>query len=205
MWPYGNCIFSYNLTDRIKLMILFHLQRLGAQRVELRLFDFWKIKFRKKCLKNVFQNFTFLCNCCVFFYGNKWEILFWGFRSAVVNLNSLQNDVRFNQLFQKVWEKIHFLLPKVNCSGDGKNTPLWTMCKINNLNNNENYWYIMFFYYYIDEITYKYAKKISSTKPRSTSLPPRFVKCLISIVEKNENYVEFYFRMGSVLVIFSFF
>ena len=38
-------------------------------------------------------------------------------------------------------------------------------------------------------------------------LPLQFVKFLISIVEKklNENYVEFYFSMGTVLVIFSFF
>ena len=38
--------------------------------------------------------------------------------------------------------------------------------------------------------------------------PPQFVKLLISIVEKkdlNENYVEFNFSMGIVLVIFSFF
>ena len=37
--------------------------------------------------------------------------------------------------------------------------------------------------------------------------PPPFVKILISIIEKkiNENYVEFYFSMGTVLVIFSFF
>ena len=37
---------------------------------------------------------------------------------------------------------------------------------------------------------------------------PQFVKLLISIVEKkdlNENYVEFYFSVGIVLVIFSFF
>ena len=35
--------------------------------------------------------------------------------------------------------------------------------------------------------------------------PPPFVKILISIVEKtnlNENYVEFYFRIGTVHVIF---
>ena len=37
--------------------------------------------------------------------------------------------------------------------------------------------------------------------------PPPFVKILISIIEKkvNENFVEFGFRMGTVLVIFSFF
>ena len=36
---------------------------------------------------------------------------------------------------------------------------------------------------------------------------PPHVKILISIVKKkvNENYVEFYFRMGTVLVIFSIF
>ena len=38
--------------------------------------------------------------------------------------------------------------------------------------------------------------------------PPQCVELLISIVEKkdlNENYVEFYFSMGIVLVILSFF
>ena len=38
--------------------------------------------------------------------------------------------------------------------------------------------------------------------------PPLFVKILISIIEEkkwNKNYVEFDFRMGTVLLIFSFF
>ena len=37
-------------------------------------------------------------------------------------LNYLQNDLCFNHLGQKLWEKIHFLQPKVNFSGEGKNT-----------------------------------------------------------------------------------
>ena len=44
--------------------------------------------------------------------------------------------------------------------------------------------------------------------PARPPCPPQFVKLLISIVEKkdlNENYIEFYFSMGIVLVIFSFF
>ena len=56
--------------------------------------------------------------------------------------NSLRNDVCFNHLGQKLWEKIHFLQPKVNFSGEGKNTSIWTMCKIYNVNNNNNCWYL---------------------------------------------------------------
>ena len=43
--------------------------------------------------------------------------------------------------------------------------------------------------------------------PLPAPLAPPYVKILLSIVEKkiNENYVEFDFRMGAVLVIFSFF
>ena len=43
--------------------------------------------------------------------------------------------------------------------------------------------------------------------PPGHPLPSLYVKFLISIIEKklNENYVEFDFSMGTVLVIFSFF
>ena len=43
---------------------------------------------------------------------------------------------------------------------------------------------------------------------KTISYPPEFVKNLISFIEKNnlnENYVEFDFIMGTVLMIFSFF
>ena len=48
-------------------------------------------------------------------------------------------------------------------------------------------------------------KKIK--KPWPSPLAPPFRKCLISFVEKklNENYVEYDFRIGTVLLIFSFF
>ena len=41
-------------------------------------------------------------------------------------LNFLQNDVcfNFNHLGQKLREKIHFKLPKVNFSGEGKSTSI---------------------------------------------------------------------------------
>ena len=42
---------SPTILDRIKFMILFHLQRLGAQRSDSRFFNFWEIKCRKKCKK----------------------------------------------------------------------------------------------------------------------------------------------------------
>ena len=32
----------------------------------------------------------------------------------------LQNDVCFNHLGEELWEKIHFLQPKVNFSGEGE-------------------------------------------------------------------------------------
>ena len=41
---------------------------------------------------------------------------------TLLAIKFLQNDVRFNRLSQKLWEKIHFLQPKVNFSGEGKNT-----------------------------------------------------------------------------------
>ena len=56
-------------------------------------------------------------------------------------LNSLQNDVRFNLEGQKLWEKMLFLQPKVIFSGEGKNTSkhinMNYVCKIYNVNNNK--------------------------------------------------------------------
>ena len=45
-------------------------------------------------------------------------------------LNSLQNDVCFKHLGEKLWEKIHYMQPKVNFSGAGKN-----ISKHNDINN----------------------------------------------------------------------
>ena len=56
----------YNFTYRTKFMIIFYLQRLGAQRSELRFFNFRKIKYKKK----VFLFFQVFFNClwfCVIF------------------------------------------------------------------------------------------------------------------------------------------
>ena len=45
--PAENASFP-TISDRIKFMILFHLQRLGAQRSDSRFFNFWEIKCKKK-------------------------------------------------------------------------------------------------------------------------------------------------------------
>ena len=45
--------------------------------------------------------------------------------------NSLQNDVCFNHLGQKLWEKIDFLQKNCNFSGEGKNSSKLTKHNIN--------------------------------------------------------------------------
>ena len=116
------CIFFYNSTDVIKFMVLFHLQRLDAEIKVFCFSNFWKIKCRKRFLKN--SNSLFSYNCllfCIIISGNRLKIFVW--KTLLYRLlNSLQTDVRFNYLGQKLWEKIHFLQPKGNFSGEGKNT-----------------------------------------------------------------------------------
>ena len=63
----------------------------------------------------IFNKQTIVCCFVLFFYGNRWEIIFWRSQRCL-QINSLQNDVHFNHLGQKLWEKIHFLQPKVNFS-----------------------------------------------------------------------------------------
>ena len=116
------CIFSFNFTDRTKFMILFHLQRLGSQRRELRCFNFWKIKCRKK-VYIFFKILRFCAIVCVFFLMKTDVKLHLRCRQ----LNSIQNDMCFNHLGQKLWEKIHFLQPKVYFSGEGK-THQYELC-----------------------------------------------------------------------------
>ena len=66
-----------------------------------------------------------------------------------------------------------------------KNTSIWTMCKIYNVNNNENWWYIMFLsLHWWNNI----EKKIHHIKKTF-----------------KWNDVEFDFSMSTVLEIFSFF
>ena len=111
--PCGKCIFSYNFTDRTKLMILFYLQRLGAQHSELCFFNFWKIKWRKKFL-NFFSKilcfFQLLVVLCYIFMETDGKIIFW--RSLLCwQLNSLQNYVCFNCLGQGC----HTFLKSLKC------------------------------------------------------------------------------------------
>ena len=77
------------------------------------------------------------------FFWKQIENIFWRLWHYW-QLNSLQNDVCFNHLGEKLWEKKDFLQWKVNFSGEGKNTSIWTMCKIYNVNNNKHCWYIIF-------------------------------------------------------------
>ena len=98
------------------------------------------------------QNFMFLHNCLwfyVIFSGNRWKIVFWALL-LYTQLNSLQNDVRFNLVGQKLWEKILSPQPKVNFSGERKHINMNYMCKIYNVNNNKIA--DICFYHYIDEI-----------------------------------------------------
>ena len=86
--------------------------------------NFWKINFRKIFLKNVphlSHFYAYFIKFCIFFTGNRWKtkkIQLLGSRA----FSSLQNDVCFNHLGQKLWEKIYFLQKKCNFSGEGKNT-----------------------------------------------------------------------------------
>ena len=126
--------------------MLFHLQRLDAQRSDSRFFNFWKTKCRKKRLHFFSQNLRFyaVVVLCYYFMETDSKIIFW--RSLRYwQLNFQQNDVSINHLGQKLWEKMYFLPPKVNFSGEGKmhqNTWIWAMCKIYNVNNNKNCWYM---------------------------------------------------------------
>ena len=116
------CIFSYNFTDRTKFMFLFHLQRLGAQRRDSRFFQFSKNKMQKKIF--FFSKIYVLCNFCgfvLFFIWKHMENIFSEI-AALLAIKFPKNNLCFNHLRQKLWEKIHFLQPKVNFSGEGKNT-----------------------------------------------------------------------------------
>ena len=99
-------------------MILIHLQRLGTQHSSSRFIIFFKIKLYIFFLILLF--YAIVCGFVVFLSGNGCKIIFWRLL-RYWQLNSIQNDVCLNHLGQKLWEKIHFLQPKVNFSGEGKN------------------------------------------------------------------------------------
>ena len=103
----------YNFTAIIKFMIVIHLQRLGAQRSVLCFLILKKLNLENHNI------FAIVCGFVIFF-GNRWKIIFGG-TLRCWQLNSIQNDVCFNHLGPKLWEKIHFLQAKVNFSGEGKN------------------------------------------------------------------------------------
>ena len=42
-----------------------------------------------------------------------------------------------DHLVKKLWKKIDFLQKRCDFSGEGENTPILTMCKIYNINNNK--------------------------------------------------------------------
>ena len=52
--PCGKCIFQ-NFTDKTKLMILFNLRRLGAEKQSFSFLNYWKIKWKKNILKHFLQ------------------------------------------------------------------------------------------------------------------------------------------------------
>ena len=64
--PCGKCIF-YNFADRTKFVILFHLQRLGAEHYSFSFFKLLKNKIYKIILIFLFANGTFLYNICFLF------------------------------------------------------------------------------------------------------------------------------------------
>ena len=147
----------YNFTDIIKYIFLFHLWMLGTQLKISHFLNFWKIKCRKIFLTNFSQNYIFLNNClwfCFLFSRKRWKIFFWGY-FAVYAIEFPTKWCVFQPCRSKtVGEKILYSLPKVNFSGEGKNTSkrinMDYMCKIYNVNNNKTT--DICFYHYIDEI-----------------------------------------------------
>ena len=154
IWFWGvwiKSIFFYNFTDIIKFMALFHLQRLGAEIKSSCFLNLKKIKYRKIIKFSFVQILRFHKIACCF------VVLFlepdgFFFQKALLyrQLNSLQNDLCFKHLGEKLWKKIHFVQPKVNFSKTHQNTMILTMCKIYKINNNKTA--DICFYYYIDKI-----------------------------------------------------
>ena len=60
----------------------------------------------------LFCFYAIVCGFVLFFSGNRWQFFFFGDCKQHWQLNSLQNDVCFNHLGQKLWEKIRFLQSK---------------------------------------------------------------------------------------------
>ena len=111
-------MFSNNFTDITKL-ILFHLQRLGAQHSDS-IFNFWKIKLYIffSFFYKILCFYAIVCGFVLYFYGNWWKIIFR--RSALLAVKLPSKLGVFQPSGSKLWEKIHFLHPKVNFSGEEK-------------------------------------------------------------------------------------
>ena len=65
------CIFTQNFTDRIKLMILFHLKPPGARHYIPIFFNFWIIKFWKNIKKFFIENVTLFLFVLCFSYRKE--------------------------------------------------------------------------------------------------------------------------------------
>ena len=90
--PCEKCIFSFNFTDRTKLMILFHLQRLGADHKVFHFLNFLKMKCRKR-FDFFLLNITFSCD--FFFTGNR-------IKQKNRNLCCVGNSISFKMMFVSV-------------------------------------------------------------------------------------------------------
>ena len=64
--PFEKCIFFYNFTDITKFMVLFHLQRLGAENKVSCFSNVWKMKCRKRFCFFFFKILHFHAIVCVF-------------------------------------------------------------------------------------------------------------------------------------------
>ena len=175
-------------------MILFNLQSLGTVRYRRRFLNFWKIKFIQIFVKKNLGNFTLswiFFNVLYFFLLETDEkIRLLGSRA----FNSLSNDVCFSHLRQKLWEKIDFFY--------------FNLISIVEKKVNANYVEFDFIMGTVLVIFSFFWTENVPCLPHARPPGPHICKKIYIGRRKksfSENYVEFYFRVCTVLVIFSFF
>ena len=128
---YRKCIFSNNFMDRTKLMILIHLQRLGAEHHWSFLLNYCKIKFRKRFFKILCLYIFFLCVFLLETDG-KWK------NYACTGLgNSIPQKIMFLSTIQvkNCGRRCIFSRKSAIFQEKGKTHPnirILTMCKIYN-------------------------------------------------------------------------